>query len=99
MLYRPLLATAATLFALASPSAHADPLYWSLNIGVPGVVTELSNAYAPAPVYVAPPPPVYVAPPPVAYYPGYAVPAPGYYPPGWYRHRGWRRGDDRGDDD
>lgn len=99
MLHRTLLATAAALVALAAAPAHADPLYWSLNIGVPGVVTELSNAYAPAPVYVAPPPPVYVA-PPVTYYPGYAVPGPGVYPPGWYRHRRWRRDDDdRGDDD
>ncbi|OIQ68211.1 hypothetical protein GALL_502000 [mine drainage metagenome] len=81
--------------AFAAPLAQADPLYWSLNVGVPGLVTQFSNVYAAPPVYVAPPPP------PVAYYPGY-VRIPAY--PG--SDRRWQHDDRRrwherheGDDD
>jgi hypothetical protein len=94
--------------ALAAPAAHADPVYWSLNVGVPGVVSSFSNAYPAPPVVYAPPPVVYAPPPalppvyfrpprPVAY--GYApvVVGPGYMERRWDHrewHRGWRRDDD-----
>ena len=57
-------------FALALlPAAHADgDPFWSLAVGVPGLVANLGNVYPVAPQ------PVYVAPPPVQY-----APAPGYY--------------------
>lgn len=71
----------------AAPWAHADgDPFWSLAIGVPGMIGQIGNAY-PAP------PPVYVAPPPVQY-----VPAPAYYAVQPYgpapryrdeRHRRW----------
>ena len=78
--------------ALAAPAAHADSVYWSLNVGAPGVATTLSNAYpappvvySPPPVYYAPPPAlprVYFAPPPrpvvYGYAPAYVPIAPGY---------------------
>ena len=91
---RKTLLAAAALAALAA-SAHADPLYWSVNVGVPGEVPAWGPAVAPPPVVVAPPPPV-------VYYPRY-VPAYGWgYPPPWHRdddHRGWRRWHHDDDDD
>ncbi|MGC8508690.1 MAG: glutelin [Thiomonas sp.] len=63
------LALAGSAALIAAPAAHADRVYWSVGIGVPGVVTNFSNAYpvyqAPPVVYAPPPvPPVYFAPPP-----------------------------------
>lgn len=91
MIRNTLLALAAAA-AFAAPAAHAGPVYWSLNVGVPGVVTAYPYA-----------PPVVVAPPPrVVYYPGYA---PVYgYPPLWHHdddhrwHR-WHRWHHDDDDD
>ncbi len=59
----------AAAFAIALiPAAHADgDPFWSLAIGVPGLIGQIGNAYPVAP-------PVYAAPPPVQY-----VPAPTYY--------------------
>ena len=63
-------ALAGSAALVAAPAAHADRVYWSLNVGVPGVVSTFSNAYpvyqAPPVVYAPPPrlPPVYFAPPP-----------------------------------
>ena len=64
------LALAGSAALIAAPAAHADRVFWSVNVGVPGVVTNFSNAYpvyqAPPVVYAPPPPmpPVYFAPPP-----------------------------------
>ena len=92
------LLAAAALAALAG-SAHADPLYWSVNAGVPGAVANWGPMVAPPPVVVAPPPPV-------VYYPRYApayTPAYGWgYPPPWRRdddRRHWRRWHHDDDDD
>ena len=70
-MFRPLLlAVASSAALLAAPAAHADRVFWSVNVGVPGVVSSFSNAYpvyqAPPVVYAPPPrlPPVYFAPPP-----------------------------------
>ena len=69
-------------------AAHARGVYWSMDVGTPGVSVGVGNAprvYAPPPVYVQPapiyaPPPVYVAPPPVYVRPSrpsvYVEPAP-----------------------
>ncbi len=84
---------AAAMLAALGASAHADPVYWSVNAGVPGVVANWGN------VVVSPP--VVVAQPPVVYYPQRYVPAYRWgYPGPWYRggDRGyWRHG--RGEDD
>lgn len=81
----PAIAAAAALGA-GIPAAGANPVYWSVNVGVPGVVTTWGNAYAPPPVVVAPPPRV-------VYYPGYA---PSYAPSyGWGYPGPWHRDDDR----
>lgn len=103
-MFRHVLATLAGCAALAAtPAAHADRVFWSVNVGVPGVVTTFSNAYpvyqAPPVVYAPPPalPPVYFAPPPPpppprpVYY-GYApVYAPVYgVPARRWEHRHWR---------
>ena len=66
MLRRSLLAMALAVSMV--PAAHADhDPFWSLAIGVPGLVANLGNVYpvAPQPVYVAPPPVQYVPAPPV----------------------------------
>ena len=90
MMKSALLAFAAAA-ALVAPAAQASPVYWSVNVGVPGVWAG-----------VAAPPPVVVAPPPrVVYYPGYApVYRPVYRPvygyPGPWAHP-WHRGGDRDD--
>ncbi|AVP58093.1 hypothetical protein [Pulveribacter suum] len=87
-------------------AAHArSDVYWSVGVGVPGVVVGAGNAAPvyytpPAPVYYAPPPPVYYAPPP----PVYQSPRPVYYAPpvmvaprpywrghGYHGHHGGRR--------
>jgi len=82
---------------IALPAAHADDSpFWSLAIGVPGLIANVGNAYpvVPQPVYVAPP---------VQYVPapGYYVPQPYYVPGPQYRERRHREHDDRrhwGDD-
>ena len=87
MLRRSFLAMALTVSMV--PVAHADhDPFWSLAIGVPGLVANLGNVYpvAPQPVYVAPPPVQYVPAPPVYIAQPYA-PAPPY---GYYRARPWR---------
>lgn len=108
MIRRVLVALAGSA-ALAAPAAHADSVYWSLNVGAPGIVTSVSNAYpappvvySPPPVYYPPPPalpPVYFAPPPrpvvYGYGPAYA---PLYVRPG-YRYRHWERAHWRHDHD
>lgn len=99
------LALAGSAALLTAPAAHADRVFWSVSVGVPGVVTSFSNAYpvvqvppvvySPPPVYVAPPPP---PPPRPVYYYGYApVYAPVYGVPlrRWDRDHWWhehRRG-------
>lgn len=85
------IALAGSAALMTAPAAHADRVFWSVNVGVPGVVTSFSNAY---PVYAPPPalPPVYFAPPPPpppprpvyygygqVYTPAGIVPAPQYY--------------------
>ena len=95
---------AALACGIVVPAAHADPVYWSLNVGVPGVVTQVGNGYgygyAPAPVYAVPPAVVYTPPPGVSYYPGYYpgygyVVAPRRYEgPRWHGRRHWRHDDD-----
>jgi hypothetical protein len=78
-------ATALALALIPVAQADGDP-FWSLVIGVPGLVANVGNAYpmAPQPVYVAPP--VQYAP-----VPGYDVAQP-YAParPYPYEHRRWR---------
>lgn len=81
MLRRLALALAGSAALLAAPAAHADRVFWSVSVGVPGVVTSFSNAYpvvqVPPVVYAPPPalPPVYFAPPP----PPPPPPRPVYY--------------------
>lgn len=102
MLRQTLIAVA--LAASLVPEAHADhDPFWSLAIGVPGLVAHLGNVVpvVPQPVYVAPPPVQYVPAPPVYIAQPYA-PTPQYYT---YRtrpwrggeHRRWEHGDDEGD--
>lgn len=64
----------ALMVGAGAAQARGD-VYWSVGVGVPGVVVGAGNA---APVYYAPPPPVYYAPPPPVYY---APPRPVYYAP------------------
>ena len=54
------------LATLGAAHARGNDVYWSVDVGSPGMAVGVGNAprvYAP-PVYVAPPP-VYVPPPPV----------------------------------
>jgi hypothetical protein len=102
---RHFLAKSLSFLALSStaalPLAHADDnSFWSLAIGVPGLIANVGNAYpvAPQPVYVAPPvqyvpaPSYYVAQP-------YYVPGPQYRDERRYREHGNRHHeeDDHGD--
>ena len=81
MLRHIFIALAGSAVALViAPAAHADPVYWSLNVGVPGVISSFSNAYPAPPVVYAPPPVVY-APPPVYYAPPPALPPVYFAPP------------------
>ena len=78
--------TLALLAGAGAAQARSD-VYWSVGVGVPGVVVGASNgpsySYYPPPVYYTPPPPVYYAPP------VYRAPAPVYYapPPVYYAPR------------
>ncbi|WP_313078896.1 hypothetical protein [Pulveribacter sp.] len=83
----------ALLVGAGTAQARSD-VYWSVGVGVPGVVIGAGNA---APVYYTPPAPVYYAPPPVVYAPPvYRAPRPVYYAPpvvvsppvGYYRGHG-----------
>ena len=100
------LALAGSAALMAAP-AQADQVYWSVNVGIPGVVSTFSNGYpvyqAPPVVYAPPPrlPPVYFAPPPpprpvvYGYVPGYA---PVYrVPVRRWDHDHWRHEHDRRD--
>lgn len=85
------------------PEAHADhDPFWSLAVGIPGLVAQLGNVYpvAPQPVYVAPPQVQYVPAPPVYIAQPYA-PAPHYYErrarPWGGDHHGRDRREDGGD--
>ena len=63
------------LATLGAAHARGNDVYWSVDVGSPGLAVGVGNAprvYAP-PVYVAPPP-VYVPPPPV-----YVPPRPTVY--------------------
>lgn len=91
----------ALLGGAGAAQARSD-VYWSVGVGVPGVVVGASSAapvyYTPPPVYYTPPPPVYHMPP------AYRSPRPVYYgppaviisprPPAYYHHghRGHRGG-------
>ncbi len=101
MMRKILLALGATACLGAGiPAANADPVYWSVNVGVPGVVTTWGNAYVAPPVVVAPPPRVVYYRP---YAPAYAPVYGGWgYPGPWQRgddDRGWQRWHHEGDDD
>lgn len=87
---------ALALLAGAGAAQARSDVYWSVGVGVPGVVVGASNApsyssyssysyYTPPPVYYTPPPPpVYYTSPPVYY----APPPPVYYTPRpSYHHR------------
>ncbi|MGD9772751.1 hypothetical protein [Diaphorobacter sp.] len=89
---------ALALFVGAGSAQARSDVYWSVGVGVPGVVVGVGNA---APVYYAPPAPVYYAPPPVVYAPPvYRAPRPVYYAPpavvaphpGYYRDRSHAHG-------
>jgi hypothetical protein len=93
-----LMACAAAILTGVAPMTHADELYWTLSMGVPGVIDSApeSYPYQTPPVYLAPPP-VYVQPP--VYYgygPAYQVNPP---PVRYERRDGWRHRDDQEDDD
>ncbi len=86
--------SAVALAVVLLPTAQADDNpFWSLAIGVPGVVANLGNVYpvAPQPVYMAPP--VQYVPAPSYYMAQPYAPVPQYQ---YERPRRWR-GDHRGE--
>ncbi len=91
------LALAGSTALMVAPAAHADRVFWSVNVGVPGVVSTFSNGYpvyqAPPVVYAPPPPmpPVYFAPPPPPPRPVYYGYAPAYAPVYGVPVRRWDR--------
>lgn len=84
-------AMAVAACGLATGTAQAGDVHWSIGISLPPIGTVVSNApvyhappvvYRPAPVYYQPAPVVYVPPPPRVVY----QPVPVYYaPPVHYR--------------
>ena len=102
-------ALAVAAMGFAGSAQARDNVYWSVDVGSPGVSVGATNArpvyVQPAPIYMQPAP-IYMQPAPVFIQqrPVYVQPAPVYYsrPPGWYKRHGRHgrdRDHDRDDDD